>query len=127
LSEENERRFWAWIAAESQRRGRDISMDIADYDLRGYWLNGGWKDISGKGHMPDTYKKPNHVTFSDQSKYHGAASPWGVPFRGGRWSQDGSSFTPSETMLRYTHSFDSLQNYMRKMEPGVKLNIDKLR
>lgn len=127
LSDENERRFANWLAAESKRRGRDLSRDMEDYDLKGYWLNGGYKDTSGQGHGPDTYKKPNHPTFSDQSIYHGTMSPWGVPFEGGHWADDGSSYTPSATMLRYTHPRDFLQQYMQRNEPGVRLNIDKRR
>lgn len=41
LSDENQTRFNNWVAQESQRMGRDISQDMADYDLKGYWLNGG--------------------------------------------------------------------------------------
>ena len=127
LDDENEQRFRNWVAGESKRRGRDISQDAADYDLKGYWVNGGYKDKTGKGHMPDTYKKPNHPTFSDQSKYHGVASPWGEPFAGGQWAQDGSTYTPSATMLKYTHPLDFLQRYMQEREPGVRLNMDKKR
>lgn len=127
LSDRNQQRFNNWLAAESKRRGREISNDMADYDLKGYWLNGGYKNTSGQGHMPDTYKKPNHPTFSNQSQYHGTMSPWGVPFEGGHWADDGSSYTPSETMLRYTHPQDFLQRYMEQVEPGVRLNINKRR
>ena len=71
--------------------------------------------------MIDTYKKPNHPTFSDESQYHGTASPWGVPFEGGRWSPDGKSYTPSATMLKYTHPVDFLKNYMKRVEPSTSL------
>ena len=125
LSAENEQRFNNWVIAESKLRGRDISKDMENYDLKGYWLGGGYKDTTGKGHMTDTYKKPNHPTFSDQSKYNNVASPWGVPFQGGHWEEDGKSFTPSATMLKYTHQQDFLQRYMQEREPGVRLIIDK--
>ena len=39
-----------------------------DYDLRGAYKSGGSKDPV-TGHWKDTYKKPNHPTFSDQSNY----------------------------------------------------------
>jgi hypothetical protein len=39
-----------------------------DYDLRGAWKAGVKPDPVTK-HWPDTYKKPNHPTFSDQSQY----------------------------------------------------------
>lgn len=39
----------------------------ADYDLRGAYQDNMQK--SDNGHMGDKFKKPNHPTFSDQSKY----------------------------------------------------------
>lgn len=56
----------------------------ANYDLRGAFKAGLQPDTV-TGHWPDTFKKPNHPTFSDQSKY----APFGNP---GRWH--GETFTP---------------------------------
>lgn len=39
-----------------------------DYDLRGAF-KAGLKPDSKTGHWPDTFKKPNHPTFSNESKY----------------------------------------------------------
>jgi hypothetical protein len=39
-----------------------------DYDLRGAF-KAGLKPDQRTGHWPDTFKKPNHPTFSDQSNY----------------------------------------------------------
>lgn len=39
----------------------------ADYDLRGAFKGGA--SPADNGHWPDTWKKPNHPTFSDQSQY----------------------------------------------------------
>lgn len=55
----------------------------ADYDLRGAFKAG--LTPSANGHWPDTYKKPNHPTFSDQSRY----ADFGTP---GTWQ--GETFTP---------------------------------
>ena len=118
LSQENEQRFNNWLAQESQRRGRDMSQDIADYDLRGYWLNGGYQDTTGRGHMPDTYKKPNHPTFSDESIYHD-----GRNYVGGMWEGD-SVFVPGATNLR-VHGAANLQNYFNTVEPNVKLRLPR--
>jgi hypothetical protein len=41
LSDENEARFQNWTP--TQRPVCDMSNDDIDYDLRGYWLNGGYK------------------------------------------------------------------------------------
>lgn len=56
-----------------------------DYDLRGAWLNGDQPDEYY--HMPDTWKKPWHPTFSNESIYSTPGA------EGGRW--DGEEFHPS--------------------------------
>ena len=47
--------------------------DRGAYDIQGYWkeqVKGkGFDSVDDDGHRPDTYKKPNHPTFSMQSKY----------------------------------------------------------
>lgn len=118
LSPENDAKFNRWLAAQSAQRGRDLSGDTTDYDLRGYWLNGGWKD-TGTGHMPDTYKKPNHPTFSIESIYHGTPSPFGTQWQGGQWRE--GTYQPSQHMLQHTHNWEALQQYMASVEPGVRL------
>ena len=52
----------------------------ADYDLRGAFKAGLTPDQS-TGHWPDTYKKPNHPTFSTESIYgiYGKPGTWGGP------------------------------------------------
>jgi hypothetical protein len=60
----------------------------ADYDLRGAYADGMDRDPSG--HLPDTYKKPNHPTFSDESKY----APYGNP---GHWV--GERFVPAKKVI----------------------------
>jgi hypothetical protein len=94
LSAENEARFNTWMQNRSNDMRRDLSKDLVDYDLRGYWLNGGYKNGSRKI-MSEKYKKPNHRTFTKESIYHGMDSPYGVPFEGGSWDDDGN-FIPSD-------------------------------
>jgi hypothetical protein len=53
-----------------------------DYDLRGAFAAGLMPD-SQTGHWPDTFKKPNHPTFSNESQYARAA-----PQRAGYWVGD---------------------------------------
>jgi len=115
LSQENERRFQVWMRLQSQMRNRDMTKDLKDYDLRGYWLNGGFND-KGKGHMPDTYKKPNHPTFSDESMYHDNDK-----YVGGHWNEDGS-FTAGKTNLE-NYGEEGLKKYFKRVEPDAKLII----
>jgi hypothetical protein len=118
LSQENEQRFRNWLAKESQRRGRDMNLDLSDYDLRGYWINGGYKDATGRGHMPDTYKKPNHPTFSNESIYHD-----GKNYVGGTWQGD-SAFVPGATNLQF-HGAAELQDYFKRVDPNIKLILPR--
>jgi len=115
LSPEGEQKFQQWLETQSRVRNRDVSKDLQDYDLRGYWTNGGYRD-TGTGHMPDTYKKPNHPTFSDQSIYHD-----GDNYIGGHWGED-NSFTPGPTNLMM-HGVPKLRQYFKKVEPASKLIV----
>lgn len=58
-----------------------------DYDLRGAYAAG--YDRDGSGHLPDTFKKPNHETFSDESKYSK-----GLEHLAGSW--EGENFKPGK-------------------------------
>lgn len=60
-----------------------------DYDLPGAFMAGYTRD-KVTGHMPDTFKKPNHPTFSNQSKY--ATGKWAK--YAGTWQ--GEKYIPSK-------------------------------
>ena len=125
LTPEEEMIYSSWLAKSSAARGRDISLDEFTYDVRGFAKSVGWKPLGKEAeHGPDTYKKPNHPTFSDESVYSGAKSPWGGVFTGGHWLADGS-FIPTPTMLKTTHPKKWLEEYFRKYEKGVGLMFPK--
>ncbi len=91
-------------------------QDTADYDMRGAWKAGATK--SENGHLPDTWKKPNHVTFSDESMYHGVNGNLG-----GRWEEQPDktwSFAPGKTNLK-NFTRDALKAYFEEHEKGNKL------
>lgn len=68
-----------------------------------------------RGHWPDTYKLPSHITFSDESQYNdGGAGHW-EKMKDGKWS-----FTPGPTNLKY-HSMNELRSYFKKYEPDSVL------
>lgn len=60
----------------------------ADYDLRGAFKSGLTPDPK-TGHWPDTYKKPNHPTFSNESQYATGEDS----ARAGHW--EGDTFVPA--------------------------------
>ena len=91
LTRGEELRYQQW--AKQNKREKDTF----DYDMRGAWKEGVQADPQS-GHFPDTYKKPNHPTFSNESKYHGADGRMG-----GRWDADE---TGSETLQPYDPRFE---------------------
>ena len=93
--------------------------DQPDYDYDA-WQKAGSPTDPVTGHAPDTYKLPNHITFSDESIYHGKDGN-----QGGHWEQapDQSwTFTPGPTNLK-NHSREELQDYFNRVEPGNRLNL----
>lgn len=78
LNPEEELAFQAW---KQKYAPQDSGYD---YDLRGAFKAGLQPDPN-TGHWPDTYKKPNHPTFSNQSRY-------APPRRAGHWN--GDAFVP---------------------------------
>ena len=105
--------FNKWIEEESSRQGRNLLLDIGDYDVQGYWAAGERPDE--RGHGTDRFKKPNHPTFSDESIYHGTGGNFG-----GQWG-DGS-FTPGRTNMEY-FTPEEIMEYFKRYEPDVMLNM----
>lgn len=79
LSPDEEKNFGPW---KDEHAPQDSGVD---YDLRGAFKEG--LKPGPDGHWADTYKKPNHPTFSDQSKYKDYGNP-------GKW--EGDTFVPPE-------------------------------
>lgn len=95
--------------------------DSYDYDMKGYFADTGKTPNSEGQHYPDTYKKPWHPTFSDESMYHGVAGQMG-----GTWGRDekGDTFTPGPTNVRL-HGLLGLMDYFDKNEPDVTLMMPR--
>jgi hypothetical protein len=123
LLPEEEQQFQAWLPEQSARQGRDISRDLADYDLRGHWLQNvvrGTGAPDERGHLSDQFKKPNHPTFSVESQYHGSDGT-----QGGRWKDLGGGrfrFTAGRTNLEH-RSEQELRQYWREAERGNELVV----
>lgn len=114
LTPAEERAFLEW----ANRTGK--IRDLYDYDLRGAWkeLQSGDMTADSRGHLGDKYKKPNHPTFSTQSKYSSSDTP------GGTWGESNgvTTYTPSEYVVRRMGA-DNLKRYFSEVEPGVILNL----
>jgi hypothetical protein len=111
-------RYLQWARAG----GKNAGEEEKDYDLRGYYKAGGQLATPGGNpvHLPDTFKKPNHPTFSDESKYSGPGN------EGGHWLTDKSGnyigFQAGPANLYY-HSPQDMQAYFDKYEPGIQLHF----
>jgi hypothetical protein len=110
--------FFQWVEKMKEQTGRNILLDKNSYDIQGYFLSGDWKNFGG-GHMPDTYKKPNHTSFSDESIYHGVDG-----FEGGKWEKinDKWQFNPSMTNIDI-HGAKGLIDYFNEYEPDSDLKF----
>ena len=80
LTPQQEAEFQKW---KSQYAPKDSGYD---YDYRGAYLDG-LKPSETNGHWSDKYKKPNHPTFSNESKY-----AKDMPQLAGHW--DGETYIP---------------------------------
>lgn len=119
LTDEQETEFQAWLKEDSKQRGKDVSLDLDNYDVRGFWLGGAERDAA-TGHGSDTWKKPNHPTFSNESIYHDTSDELhGGKWIGGTWGEN--SFMPSKEMLEKTITTEELKKYFKEVEPWVKL------
>lgn len=102
-----------------EQRDVRISQNI-DYDMEGFKRDNPDAQIGPEQHYPDTYKLPNHPTFSDESKYHGKEGA-----EGGHWDkkEDGTySFTPGKTNLEH-FTPDQLRDYFHRVEPNNELKL----
>jgi hypothetical protein len=116
-----------WLDYQSKLQKRDVSQDEENYDLESYYNSlkanpgepGKFDSAASSGHLPDTFKKPNHPTFSKDSMY----SIPGIQ-EGGEWNKDFSEYTPSDVNMR-NKGLRGLDNYFEEVEPSVKLNLPK--
>ena len=117
LPQQQESAFQNWTKNQSEATGRDVSKDLYDYDMRGWFAANNGASLKG-GHLTDQFKKPNHPTFSTGSKYNGIDGN-----EGGEWGKqsDGSwTFTPGTTNLQ-NFSPVEMKNYFSQVEPGNQL------
>jgi hypothetical protein len=119
LTKEEQKDFDKWVAKESKQQGRDIMMDKGAYDIQGFWKSGDWKKRDADNHGTDTWKKPNHPTFSNQSKYNGAGGLYG-----GNWTEDAGYQPSKQSLNNYGPDY---YNWMFGEEPNRPEHLDMSR
>lgn len=78
------------------------------YDYYSFYKNGEYKDPSFniEQHFPDTYKRPNHPTFSNESIYSTPEYP------GGQW--EGEKYNKNGKFIRYQNG-----GRLKPLAPGI--------
>ncbi len=108
LTREQEKAYQKWRA----KLPKPLQYE-GDYDLRGLFKENPKAKPSSNLHFPDTYKLPNHPTFSNESIYFTSLTK----NQGGFWQETDSSFNyiPYNPLLKDTV-------IERKMPDGGKIN-----
>jgi hypothetical protein len=83
LTKAEEEKYQAWRS----KLPKNLQWE-GDYDLKGLWKSNPKVKPSPNLHFPDTYKLPNHPTFSNESNYYDSYTP-GV---GGYWGPGEENF-----------------------------------
>ena len=111
LTPEEEARYQQWLKGP----GKDAVWDQPAYDVRGAWKDQGEK--IAPGHGADTWKKPNHPTFSTESIYANQRQ-----YPAATWGEDGE-YSPSE----FSKGLYSKEYYRRMFakEPGRPEHLGK--
>lgn len=114
LSDLDEQKYQQW----RQKLPGSLKND-ADYDLRGQFKENPNVQPSANLHFKDTYKRPNHITFSDESRYHDPSN--GII--GGHWGRVGGKdvFYASGLNVKNAGGVDKLKSYFTNYEPTIKL------
>lgn len=113
LPPDREAAFQQWVSAANKQG------DLRDYDLRGAFASDAKKATNG--HLPDTWKKPNHPTFSRESMYSGVDGDAGGEWRdagNGKWVYYASPGNVANM------GADGLQSYFNRVEPDSSLVLD---
>ena len=112
LTGDEEKAFRTWYDRYSRSQNLDPNPDAKEhyYDYRTYWKNRTEQQKNDEwklgNHLPDTYKKPGHPTFSTESIYSTRKTP------GGTWKKVGLGPVYDEQFVdsKYTKNLRKYQN-----------------
>lgn len=111
--------FVKWLEDKglTQNDDYDYVKFYGDKPLFEEWKN----DTTTNKHFSDKYKKPNHITFSEESVYNSPETP------GGKWYKDANGkqhFKPS-AWQKQQRSYESYKQYFDQNEPDAQLDWDE--
>ncbi len=107
LNKEEQKEFNDWFKNAKENGTIHPDDKGQDYDFKGFWKDlvknkDGKTEFSAESHFPDTYKKPNHETFSVESKY----AKGEMKKYAGSW--DGETYIPSKKRYKNRDAADVL-------------------
>jgi hypothetical protein len=131
----HEEQMFSKFAETAKLKNESVSNH---YDLRAFYLDNVTPEVNGTEIafsiepkfkrrdgsfiLPDTYKKPSHPTFSEESMYHGANNHEGISQLGGRWLQVGKSadnvFIAHPIQIDTPEKESALLSHFREVEPN---------
>ena len=118
LHPQEEVAFQQWFA-NNKKLGNIHPQDMGqDYDMRGAFKAG--LQPGPDKHWPDTFKKPNHPTFSDESIYSSLAGT-----KPGSWK--GEQYIPfgyGEQVPLWKRAVDSVANGLRSQAPRAPWGLN---
>ncbi len=115
LSPQEEAEFQKWKAKHAP------SDSGYDYDLRGAFKDGFTPDE--RGHWPDKHKKPNHPTFSNESKFAEQYAEYAGSWKGEEFTPGSKSFEEEEAKyLGIPRDFQHALDTATAESWGKKLN-----
>lgn len=133
LTPAEQTQFNKWVAGMKAKGAIHKDDKFQDYDMQGFWKyevlnNTKYANSTAQTHFPDTYKKPNHDTFSIHSKY-----AVGENLKlAGSWSEDNKTFIrpnysskPDDAikLLSVMQSDDFLTKYAETVSSGGKIGV----
>lgn len=114
----SKREFFKYIELTG-RMSDDYDYDkfYDDKELFYDWIDRELKNPT-QAHFYDKYKKPNHITFSEESIYSNG------DIKGGRWlEEDGKIyFIPTKINIDNAGGFEGLNKYFEENEPNIILS-----
>ena len=111
-AQQNVDKFTQWLKKQNN------PIQDTNYDESWYFAKyGRHPDYANWEHWTDEFKMPNHITFSNESKYSKSWQEWWVWWTDVNWKD---TFTPSAFNLK-NHSLQEMQDYFKKYEPNSTL------
>lgn len=112
---ENSRDFQEWYRKNTVEGRNNIPYsNQLDYDYLSFYMNKEYQNYTG-GHFPDTYKRPIHETFSNESIYSTPENPGGY-WKGETYYKNGKFTYQSGGVIKDNNGYWNPNNWGKTVE-----------